>query len=185
MSVLLDTLSESGYIPKHKVLNALHFGVPQTRERLFIVAFREEEDALRFAWPEEEGRVPKLEDVLEADPVPEKYFASSSEAEKAERQSKGVRIPGRSVYYTNKSRLTTVKPYARCLRSNPSYNYMLVDGVRRFTEREMLRLQGFPEDFSLSGRYCRVRHQVGNSIPVPVAKAVLLAVIKCCHVETA
>ena len=63
--------------------------------------------------------------------------------------------------------------FSCALRAGASYNYLLVNGERRLTPREMLRLQGFPEWFDLPGTYQQVRKQTGNAVPVPMVRAVL------------
>ena len=67
-------------------------------------------------------------------------------------------------------------PFSCALRAGASYNYLLVNGERRLTPREMLRLQGFPEWFELPGTYQQIRKQTGNAVPVPMVQAVLAAV---------
>ena len=55
---------------------------------------------------------------------------------------------------------------------------MLVNGNRRLSERELLRLQGFPEDFDIVGTYTAIRKLTGNSVAVPVMKAVATEIMK-------
>lgn len=64
-------------------------------------------------------------------------------------------------------------PYSCALRAGASYNYLLVNGERRLTPREMLRLQGFPEEFVIACNDGQVRKQCGNAVPVPMARVVL------------
>ena len=63
-------------------------------------------------------------------------------------------------------------PYSCALRAGGSYNYLVVNGVRRLTGREMLRLQGFPDSFKINIPYSQVRKVVGNSVSVPVIEAI-------------
>ena len=72
----------------------------------------------------------------------------------------------------------TPHPYSSCLRAGASANYILINDERRPTEREMLRLQGFPEDFKIVVSYGNIKHQTGNSVAVPVIKAVAKQMIK-------
>ena len=58
------------------------------------------------------------------------------------------------------------------MRAGGSYNYLVVNGVRRLTDREMLRLQGFPENFKINIPYSQLRKVAGNSVTVPVIKAI-------------
>lgn len=63
-------------------------------------------------------------------------------------------------------------PYSCALRAGASYNFLLVDGVRRLTPRELLRIQGFPEDYKIVVGYQAIRKQTGNSVPVSMIRAV-------------
>lgn len=57
----------------------------------------------------------------------------------------------------------TPHPYSSCLRAGASANYILINDERRPTEREMLRLQGFPDSFKIILPYGKIKHQCGNS----------------------
>ena len=63
-------------------------------------------------------------------------------------------------------------PYSCALRAGGSYNYLVVNGVRRLTDREMLRLQGFPDSFIINLPYSQTRKVAGNSVSIPVIKAI-------------
>ena len=67
-------------------------------------------------------------------------------------------------------------PYSSALMSSASHNYPLVDGKRRLTEREMLNLEGFPQDYHPQGNYTQTKRQAGNAVPVPAAAAIIKAV---------
>ena len=69
-------------------------------------------------------------------------------------------------------------PYSCALRAGASYNYLLVNGERRLTSREMLRLQGFPETFKIVVGYQAMRKLTGNSVAVPVIEAVASKMIE-------
>ena len=74
-----------------------------------------------------------------------------------------------------------VKPPALCaLRADASYNYLLVDGNRRLTPRELFRLQGFPESFVLPKTDAAARRLSGNSVPVPTVRALIQNVLLRC-----
>mgnify|MGYP005769547395 FL=1 len=72
----------------------------------------------------------------------------------------------------------TPHPYSSALRAGASANYILINDERRPTEREMLRLQGFPDNYKIVVPYSKVKHQCGNSVAVPVIKAVAEQMIK-------
>jgi len=164
---ILKTLGDLGYCTDFRVLNALDFGLPQRRERIWIVGFREGQ---YITWPE--GGVPMvpLSKLLERD-VPPEFYASKRIREK--RWS--VIQPGKepTIWHENKAGHISSYPYSCALRAGASYNYLLVNGERRLTPREQLRLQGFPESFKIACSDSRTRKQAGNSLPVNVAEAVL------------
>lgn len=169
---ILSVLSELGYRTDWKVLNALEFGLPQKRERTFIVGFADH--SVPFEWPDPQTEMASLATVLESD-VPAKYWAS--EEIKRKRHEAHQSEYGLSVWHENKGGNVSSHPFSCALRAGASYNYLLVNGARRLTPREMLRLQGFPESFELPGTYQQVRKQTGNAVPVPVVKAVLEGVV--------
>ena len=78
-----------------------------------------------------------------------------------------------SIWHENKSGNISSYPYSCALRAGASYNYLLVNGERRLTPREMLRLQGFPDDFKIVVSDCQTRKQAGNAIPVDMVKMVI------------
>ena len=165
---MLDILAELGYNVHWKLLNALDFGLPQKRERVFIVGFREA--AVSFTWPEPVGDYIPLQRILEPE-VPQSYYASPRIRRK--RQEKHQSARELSIWHENKGGNIASHPYSCALRAGASYNYLLVNGERRLTPREMLRLQGFPEGFALPGSYQEIRKQTGNAVPVPMVRAVL------------
>jgi DNA (cytosine-5)-methyltransferase 1 len=164
---ILGALRGLGYHVDYRILNALHFGLPQKRERIFIIGARA---ATSFVWPAGGEPMTPLSRILEKD-VPKKFYASNKI-----RQSRWSKLtPGTepAIWHENKSGHVTAHPYSCALRAGASHNYLLVDGERRLTPREMLRLQGFPETFQIVGKTRHIRKQAGNSLPVPVAAAVL------------
>lgn len=174
--VILDRLQKLGYYIHFKVLNGLDFGVPHKRERIMIVGFMEN---YPFKFPERgDGPFFKLEDVLEPDDqVDKKHFISKKV--KAQLKEKGIKVSYRpSVWHQNKSGNIGVHPYSCALRANASYNYLLVNGERRLTPREMLRLQGFPDDFKIVVSNSEVRKQCGNSVVIPKIHAVAKAMVE-------
>ena len=65
-----------------------------------------------------------------------------------------------------------VLDYSCALRTGASYNYLLVNGVRRFTSRELLRLQGFPDSYKIVVSNQDIRRQTGNSVAIPMIRMV-------------
>lgn len=180
LKTILSILDEMGYWVDYRVLNALDFGLPQKRERILIVGFQDDAHR-RFTWPSSTHtpRVP-LESLLEDDDsVDPSYFASPKIRESRKSAVKGKGLPsGRSIWHENKSGNISALPYSCALRAGASYNYLLVDGIRRLTMREMLRLQGFPDSYRIVCGYSATRKQAGNSVPVPMIQAVVTQVFK-------
>jgi DNA (cytosine-5)-methyltransferase 1 len=171
LQTILDTLEGLGYCASWRVLNALDFGLPQRRERTFIVGF---DRPSAFVWPEGGCRPRPLGELLE-EQAPARYWASPAiRAARSLQQSKDSEP---TIWHENKSGHVSKHPFACALRAGASHNYLLVDGERRLTEREMLRLQGFPDDFRITGSYAQTRRQAGNAVPVPVARAVIAAAL--------
>jgi DNA (cytosine-5)-methyltransferase 1 len=165
---ILDVLEELGYDTDYKVLNALHFGIPQKRERVVIVG--RQGTLGNFTWPNESLPMKPLAKLLEANPNP-KHFAS--ERIRVSRLSKHSPRISPSIWHENKAGNVASHPFSCALRAGASYNYLLVNGERRLTPREMLRLQGFPDSFKIVCNDSQTRKQAGNSVPVPVVRAVM------------
>lgn len=157
-----------GYFVDYKVLNALNFGLPQKRERVLIVGTRE--DIGEFPWPEGKAAMKPLCDILEKNPNKKHYV---SERIKKSRKLVHTSKVSPSIWHENKSGNVSSYPYSCALRAGASYNYLLVDGKRRLTPREMLRLQGFPDNFEIVCGDSQTRKQAGNSVPIPMIYAVM------------
>ena len=164
---IMEALRDLGYICDYRVLNALDFGLPQKRERVFIVGYRKRST---FTWPAGNTPMKPLSSILEED-IPKEFFAS--EYIRKNRLSKHAPTSEPTIWHENKSGNISAYPYSCALRAGASYNYLLVNGERRLTPREMLRLQGFPDSYRIVCNYSQTRKQAGNSLPVPVAKSVL------------
>lgn len=166
---ILCRLKQLGYHVRWAVLNALHFGLPQKRQRVYIAGF---DNNYKFEFPEGSAKY-DLGSVLEPDSeVREKYQASDAIRRKRLAAVRPEDIFYPSVWHENKAGNVSLHNHSCALRANASYNYQLVNGTRRFTPREMLRLQGFPEEFELRGSYQQIRAQTGNAVPVPVVQAI-------------
>ena len=167
MRKIMETLKKLNYNVSFKVLNAIDFGLPQKRERVFIVGFK---NNLNFEWPQKNIKMKSLDEILEKN-VAEKYYASEEIINK--RLAMKDKPNETTIWHENIAGNIGIYPYSCALRAGASYNYLLVNGERRLTEREMLRLQGFPEEFKIVCNYTQTRKQAGNSLPVPVASSVL------------
>jgi DNA (cytosine-5)-methyltransferase 1 len=169
---ILETLRDIGYQVDYRVFNALKFGLPQKRERVFIVGFIK---PTLFEWPVGETPMKPLSEVLEKR-VPERFFASDYIRERRWNVLKPKKEP--TIWHENKGGNISAHPFSCALRAGASYNYLLVNGERRLTPREMLRLQGFPDSYRIVCNETQTRKQAGNSVPVPVVEAILKKVFE-------
>ena len=169
-AIMREHLTALGYHVHAKVLNALDFGVPQKRERIIIVGFL---DDVPFHFPEplppEQRKT--LSDILETD-VDAKYYVKDRIRESRLERLKDKNYPKPYISHENMAGSITPHPYSSALRAGASANYILINDERRPTEREMLRIQGFPDSYRIVTPYSKVKHQCGNSVAVPVIQAV-------------
>ena len=169
---ILSSLEELGYEFKWKVLNALDFGLPQKRERVIIVGFRDKGliDEFNFDF---EKRPFDLADILERDEqVDSSLYASENILMKRTERTKGKKVFFPSVWHENKSGNISILNYACALRTGASYNYLLINGIRRPSSRELLRFQGFPDNFQIVVSHSEIRKQTGNSVAVPMIRRI-------------
>lgn len=167
LKVILKTLKELGYHVQYSVLNALDFGLPQKRERVVIVGHYE---PILFSYPNPIKPYKPLTEILEKR-VNKKYFASDYIKDKRKVSHRSSYYP--SIWHENKSGNICSYPYSCALRSGASHNYLLVNGERRLTPREMFRLQGFPDTYKIIVSDAQAKRQAGNAVPVNMVKAVI------------
>ena len=177
-TVIQSRLLNLGYTIYYEILNALDFGLPQKRERVFIVGFRE---PIAFAFPRGNRNYKPLSGILEPDDkVDPRLFASENIRKSRLEKCKGNPFYP-SMWHENKGGNISVLPFSCALRAGASYNYLLVNGIRRPSGRELLRLQGFPEDFRIVVNITQLRKQTGNGVAIPVVTAIaekMLAALK-------
>ena len=178
---IMQTLAEMGYSAAHAVLNALDFGLPQKRERVIIVGF---DRPVQFRWPDPRLPVTPLSEILETEVHP-RHRASehirTARLAKLDEGPAGFDEP--TIWHENKAGHVSVYPFSCALRAGASYNYLLVNGERRLTPREMLRLQGFPDRFRIVCSDYQTRKQAGNAVPPPMIAAVLERVLDSLEIE--
>lgn len=167
LKIIVQALKDLGYHVQYSVLNALDYGLPQKRERVVIVGHRE---PIMFTFPNPEKPYKSLNEILE-NKVDKKYFASDFIKEKRKEKHKSSYYP--SIWHENKAGNICSYPYSCALRSGASHNYLLVNGERRLTPREMFRLQGFPDWYKIVVSDAQAKKQAGNAVPVNMIKAVV------------
>ena len=170
--IILRHLRRAGYDVHYKVLNALDYGVPQKRERIIICGFRNKVD---FVFP---PPIPIEARKTVADIIDENAESDLSlRVRPAIRKSRLERLrdkkfPRPYISHENVAGSITPHNYSCALRAGASANYILINDERRPSPREMLRIQGFPDEFKIVVNYGQIKHQTGNSVAVPVISAV-------------
>ncbi|SMG15596.1 DNA cytosine methyltransferase [Dethiosulfovibrio salsuginis] len=175
--IIIAHLESLGYYVHYKVLNALDFGVPQKRERIIICGFKHDVPFC-FPKPVPESEKLSLQDILEPnEDLDEKLWVNDSiRLNRMLRMKKFISTP--YITHENVSGSVTPHHFSCALRAGASANYMLINNERRLSAREMLRLQGFPDDFKIVVPYSSIRKQTGNSVAIPVIKAVARQMLK-------
>ncbi|MGP1418539.1 MAG: DNA cytosine methyltransferase [Sphaerochaetaceae bacterium] len=174
--IIRTHLEALGYHVHYKVLNALDYGVPQKRERIIIVGFIND---VKFSFPQpvELSERKTLSDILETN-VDKRYYVKDKIRLSRLARLKDRNYPMPYISHENMAGSITPHPYSSALRAGASANYILVNDERRPTERELLRIQGFPDSFKIVVSYGKIKKQTGNSVAVPVIKAVAKEMIK-------
>lgn len=176
-TIIKTLLEDLGYEVHAQVLNAKDFGVPQNRERIYIVAFL---GKTKFEFPQKCKQPAVLGDILEKN-VPAKYTISDKlwaghQRRKKEHQEKGY---GFGYCLFNKKSPYTSTISARYYKDGSE---ILIEqkgkNPRKLTPREAARLQGFPDTFVIPVGDSQAYKQFGNSVAVPVIKALAGQVIK-------
>lgn len=173
LKTIINTLQDLGYYTDYKIVNALNFGLPQKRERILIIGFKNQYHYQNFQWPLVKIPMQPLSKILE-NSVSDFYYASEKiRQNRLQKFKPDQQYDQPTIWHENKSGNISVYPYSCALRAGASYNYLLVNGERRLTEREMLRLQGFPESYQIVGSYQTIRKLTGNSIAIPCVASII------------
>lgn len=189
LQTILGALKEDGYVPFYDVLNSKNFGVPQNRERIYIVAFREDIAPGTFSFPTHAGKRKTIGDILEDAPISSKYYLSDVYLETLRRHRAHHESLGHGFGYEVRD-LDGIAGAIVCGGMGRERN-LIVDhrehsmvpvtnikgkineeDIRKMTPREWARLQGFPDSFKLTLSDTQLYKQFGNSVTVPVIRAI-------------
>jgi DNA (cytosine-5)-methyltransferase 1 len=171
--IIIESLEKLGYKVYHTILNARDFGLPQNRERLFIVGFLNND--ITFKFPISSSQQTKFGDIL-MESFDKKYIISDKlwaghQRRKLQHQKKGNGF-GYSLFSKQAQYVNTLS--ARYYKDGSE---ILVDrennlNPRKLTPRECARLQGFPDDFVIKVSDIQAYKQFGNSVPINVINKV-------------
>ena len=193
LKVIKKTFADLGYKVFTEVLNSKNFGVPQNRERIYIVAFRNDIAPDNFIFPVKTDDTKKLSDIIESTPVSAKYYLSDVYVQtlrehKARHAAKGngfgyeIRAwddiagaivcggMGRERNLIIDTRQTDLTPVTHIKGS------INKEGIRKMTPREWARLQGFPDTYKLPLADVHLYKQFGNSVTVNVIEAIAIKI---------
>ena len=156
----------------YKVLNTKNYGVPQNRERIFIVGIRDDADN-QFTWPKEKHLQLRLKDVLE-DEVDDKYFLSDKMLSYFISNSEKNKLKGNGFKFSPSNGNTIGKAVTTKAGTRMDDDFLKIsDKIRRLTPRECFRLQDFPDTFKFVVSDTQLYKQAGNSITVAVLAAII------------
>ena len=191
LATILHVLrNDLGYfVPEPQVVNAKDFGVPQNRERIYIVGFRKDLKIDEFKYPKPTGKKVSFADIKEKKVVPTKYYLSAQYLKtlKEHRQRHAGKGNGFGYEIIPDSGISNaivvggmgrernlvidkrIKDYTPTTHITGPVNR---EGIRKMTPREWARLQGFPEEYVIPVADAAAYKQFGNSVAVPVIKAI-------------
>ncbi len=193
--IIKNAFRELGYQVFFKVLNSKNFGVPQNRERVYIVAFRDDLNVGEFVFPTGTNQQVTIRDILDDAPVSSRYYLSDVYMEtlrnhKARHAAKGngfgyeIRdldgIAGTIVcggMGRERNLIVDHRPHSMIPETHIKGNINEED-IRKLTPREWARLQGFPDDFELPLSDVHLYKQFGNSVTVNVIEAIAVEIRK-------
>ena len=199
---VLATLNSIGYNVNYKVLNASNYGLPQNRERIFLVCFRKDLAINNFEFPKPAKGKTSLNDILEDNPTdakiidrPDTYF--TKEFAPTRNLFGEFELPNRPIQigYVNKGGQgeRIYSPYGHAITlsaygggAGAKTGLYLINGkIRKLSPRECARVQGFPDSFKINKSINQAYKQFGNSVAVSVLKAIIYQIEKtnCFEIE--
>lgn len=187
--VIRGAFEEIGYKVFYKVLNSKDFGVPQNRERIYLVCFRDDIAPESFEFPEGTKEKVCIRDIMDPSPVPSKYYLSDVYVETLKRHRARHEAKGNGFGYEIRD-LDGIAGTIVCGGMGRERNLIIdnrphsmvptthikgeinKEGIRKMTPREWARLQGFPDDYKLVLADASLYKQFGNSVTVNVIEAI-------------
>ncbi|MBQ9626931.1 MAG: DNA (cytosine-5-)-methyltransferase, partial [Treponema sp.] len=189
LKVVQKTMEDLGYAFYWKVLSALDYGVPQKRERVYMVCFRKDFGGVNFEFPKPVPLVRHVEDFLlpESDETlalcDERYPMVFNPKKKEKYSSKAIKLAivnkggqGERVYST-KGIAVTLSAYGGGVFAKTG-GYLVNGKPRRLHPRECARLMGYPDSYKISKRPNQAYKQFGNSVVVDVLQFIALQIAK-------
>jgi len=182
--VIEKTLKNLGYHIKSKILNSMEYGnVPQNRERIYIVGFKEKENIDRFVWPEKKKLTTAVVDLLEKN-VPKKYYYNNKPL--YEKIKDSVTEEGKVYQWRRKyvrENKSGVCPTLTANMGMGGHNVPIIKdkkGIRKLTPLECARLQGFPNTYKLPKKLADsiLYKQIGNSVTVGMIESIAKNIMK-------
>jgi DNA (cytosine-5)-methyltransferase 1 len=173
------SLTDLGYNVFHRVLNTKDYGIPQNRERIFLVGFK---DKVNFEFPKPVKQRLLISSILETQV--EGHFLSDIASGHVDKHYDEYKKK-KKINRNHPLFATEIRP-SRCVLRNDGIAPcltakmgtggnnvpVLVSKKRKLTVRECLRLQGFPDNFKMKDNYSQSYKQIGNSVTVPVIKSI-------------
>ncbi|MFZ4377775.1 MAG: DNA cytosine methyltransferase, partial [Saprospiraceae bacterium] len=183
------------FVPEPQIINAKDFGVPQQRERIYIVGFRKDQGVTEFEYPKPLKKKLKFADVKEKKVPATKYFLSTQYVQtlinhKERHESKGngfgyAIIPddgiANSIVVGGMGRERNLVYDHRITDFTPTTHIKGIvnrEGIRKMTPREWARLQGFPDKYVIPVADASAYKQFGNSVAVPAIQATANEILK-------
>lgn len=181
LRVIAESLLQEGYSIQSRVLNATEYGnIPQNRERIYIIGFRDPVASAHFDWPKSIPLTTKLGDLIDFESkVDDKYYYTS-ERPFFDELLKSVTEPNKIYQWRRqyvRENKSGVCPTLTANMGTGGHNVPLIfskHGIRKLTPRECFLLMGFPKSYKLpmDAPPSALYKQAGNSVVVPVVKRI-------------
>ncbi len=192
LKAILDIIDDLDYDCKFDVLNAKNYNVPQNRERWYCIGIRKDYgvDISDFSFPEHEELTTKLSDIIEKNIDTTDYIVSEACGRNIKTfvEKKNINVqPSTLAYDIRPSRCHFVTgDISNCLTAKMgtggSNVAVVIAQNRKLTERECLRLMGFPDEYKIGKGY-QAYKQIGNSVVVPVICRLAEELVSLCDFE--